>query len=263
MPALFIGHGLPINAGLNNDFSRALKEIRSILPLPSAIVVISAHWSTPDIRITGAQQPRQIFDSIEFQQELHEISYEPPGNPELARHICNSLISSGFQASVDSSRGIDTSVWGILVHMFPEAQIPVIEISLSFHIDTIRIIEVAKSLSFLREKGILIIGSGGLVHNLYEMSKNIDTKALPWALEADRKIAAIIATGSAQALSEFALQNLRQSLALPTPEHILPAIAVLALMQENDRTRFIYEAFQNSTLSLRSFIIEPYYRDER
>jgi 4,5-DOPA dioxygenase extradiol len=164
---------------------------------------------------------------------------------------------------VDPYRGIDTSVWGILIHMFPEAKIPVIEISLSFHIDTIRIIEVGKSIAFLRNEGILIIGSGGLVHNLYEMSKNIDTKAPLWAMEADKKIAAIITSGNAQALSEYVLQNLRQSLAIPTPEHILPAIAILGLMQENDRARFIYEAFQNSTLSLRSFIIEQNDREGR
>lgn len=256
MPAVFIGHGLAINAVLSNDFSRMLQSLSSRLPIPSAIAVISAHWSSPEIRTTGAQRPRQIFDSIEFQQELHEINYEPPGDPSLAAQICELLVSAGLNAAVDPTRGIDTSVWGILVHMYPEAQIPIVEISLSFHIDTTKIITVGRSLSKLRENGVLIIGSGGLVHNLYEMSKNIDTKPPQWAIESDRKITEIIQTGNASALSDYVLQNLDRSAAIPTPEHILPAIAILALKTAEDRVSFVYEAFQNSTVSLRSFVLE-------
>ncbi len=255
MPAVFIGHGLAINAVLMNEFSRALKALGARLPMPSSIAVISAHWSTPEIRVTGAQHPHQMFDSIEFQEELHEITYEPPGDPVLAAHILELLHASKIDASIDSTRGIDTSVWGVLVHMFPDAKIPVVEISLSFHIDTTKIITVGKSLSRLREEGVLILGSGGLVHNLYEMSKNIDTKPPAWAIESDKKITEIIESGSASALSEYVLRNLGRSLAIPTPEHILPAIATLALKTDRDRVTFIYNAFQNSTISLRSFIV--------
>ena len=256
MPAVFIGHGLAINAALTNEFSRALQALGARLPLPSAIAVISAHWSTHEIRVTSTQHPRQIFDSIEFQEELHEITYEPSGDPALAAHIVEMLHTAKIDASLDPTRGIDTGVWGILVHLFPEANIPVVEISLSFHVDTTKIMAVAKSLSTLREEGVLIIGSGGLVHNLYEMSKNIDTKPPSWAVESDRKLAEIIESGSASALSEYVLQNLGQSLAIPTPEHILPAIATLALKTDQDRISLIYDAFQNSTISLRSFIVE-------
>ncbi len=256
MPVVFIGHGLAINAALTNDFSRALQALRTRLPTPIAIAVISAHWSTPEIRITGAQHPRQIFDSIEFQEELHEISYEPPGDPQLAAHIQELFNAANFDASIDQTRGIDTSVWGILVHLFPEAQIPVVEISLSYHIDTTKIIPAARSISRLRDEGVLIIGSGGLVHNPYEMSRNIDTKPPQWALECDKQIAELIETGSSEVLSEYTLQNLGRSKAIPTPEHILPAIAILALKKHEDRVDFFYNAFQNSTISLRSFILE-------
>lgn len=256
MPALFIGHGLAINAALTSDFSRALQAVRGRLPPPSAIAVISSHWSTPDIRVTGAPHPRQIFDSIEFQQELHELCYEPPGDPALAAQIRELLLSGGFSASVDASRGLDTSVWGILIHLFPEATVPVLEISLSYHIDTTRIIAAARSLASLRQRGVLIIGSGGLVYNFNEMSKNIATKPPTWAVESDRTIAGIIEAGSAEAFSEYVLRNLGRSPATPTPEHILPAIATLALKGPTDRVSFVYEGFQNSTVSLRSFVVE-------
>jgi 4,5-DOPA dioxygenase extradiol len=256
MPAIFAGHGLAINAALNNDFAKSLSDITARIPSPSAIAVISAHWSTPEVHVTSAPRPRQMFDSIEFQQELHEISYEPQGDPSLAETICNLLLSSGINAKNDPKRGLDTSVWGILVHMFPDAKIPVVEISLSYHVDTSKIIEVGKALAPLRSRGVLLMGSGGLVHNLYEMSKNIDTKPPVWAIETDKKIAALVQSGDASALSEFTLQNLGHSPAIPTPEHILPAIAVLALKEPEDRVSFFYEAFQNSTVSMRSFVIE-------
>lgn len=256
MPALFVGHGLAINAALNNDFTESLRSLRTRLPSPDAIAVISAHWSTPEVRVTSALSPKQIFDSIEFQEELYAISYAPPGKPDLADTICNLLLTAGINAKTDSTRGIDYGAWGILVHLFPEAQIPVVEISLSYHINTQKIVDVGKALAQLRNERILLIGSGALVQNLFEMNKNINAKAYLWALEADRKIAAIIQAGDASALSEFAIQNLGRSLAMPTPEHILPAIAILAMKQKDDRISFFHESFQNGSISMRSFIIE-------
>lgn len=256
MPVIFVGHGLPINAVLNNDFTKSLRERTMSIPVPQAIAVMSAHWTTPEIHVTSASHPRQIFDSIEFQQELHEIDYEPPGDPALAEAICNLFGSSGISATTDPKRGLDVSVWGVLVHMYPEANIPVVEISLSYHIDTLNIIEVGKALAPLRRRGVLLIGSGGLVHNTYEMNKSINAAPPAWAIEADKQIAEFVQAGDAAALSEFVLQNLDHSSAIPTPEHILPAIAMLALKEPEDHIRFFYEAFQNSTISMRSFIIE-------
>lgn len=256
MPALFVGHGLAINAALNNDFTESLRSLRTRLPSPDAIAVISAHWSTPEVRVTSSPFPKQIFDSIEFQEELYAISYAPPGKPDLADTICSLLLTAGINAKSDSTRGIDYGAWGILVHLFPEAQIPVVEISLSYHIDTKKIVDVGKALAQLRNERILLIGSGALVQNLYEISKNIKAKPYPWALEADRKIAAIIQAGDASALSEFALRNLGRSPAMPTPEHILPAIAILAMKEKDDRISFFHESFQNASISMRSFIIE-------
>ncbi len=256
MPVIFAGHGLPINAALNNDFAKSLNELKTRIPVPLGIAVMAAHWSTPEIHVTSSPRPRQIFDSIEFQQELHEIDYEPPGEPDLAEAICDLLRSSDISAKTDPKRGLDVSVWGILVHMYPEANIPVVEMSLSYHIDTSKIIEVGKALAPLRRRGILLIGSGGLVHNIYEMSKNINTPSPTWATEADKKIATLVQAGDAVALSEFTLQNLGHSPAIPTPEHILPAIAALALKEPEDHVSFFYESFQNATVSMRSFLIE-------
>lgn len=255
MPVIFAGHGLPINAALDNDFAASLHELKTRIPVPAAVAVMSSHWISPEVQVTSAPQPRQIFDSIEFQQELHEIGYEPPGAPDLAETICDLLRSSGINAKTDSKRGLDTSVWGLLVHMFPDAQIPVVEISLSYHVDTSRIIKVGKALAPLRTRGVLLIGSGGLVHNIYEMSKDINTKPPAWAMETDKKIAALVQSGDAAALSEFTLQNLGRSPAIPTPEHILPAIAVLAMKEPEDHVSFFHDSFQNSTVSMRSFII--------
>lgn len=257
MPAIFVGHGLPINAALTNDYARALGQVAAKIPVPEAILVLSAHWSTPGICVTSSPLPRQMFDSIEFQQELNEINYDPPGAPELAEAICGLLRDSGFNACVNPKRGLDTSVWGVLVHMYPQATIPVVEMSLSYHIDTSKIILVGKALATLRHRGILIIGSGGLIHNIYEMSKNINTKPPAWAEEADRKIAAFIQGGDVLSLSEFTLQNLGRSPAIPTVEHILPALAILAMQEPDDHVSFFYEAFQNSTISMRSFIVGP------
>jgi 4,5-DOPA dioxygenase extradiol len=256
MPIIFVGHGLAINAVLHNDFATALHELTVSFPPPQAIAVMSAHWVTPEIHVTGASHPHQIFDSIEFQQELLEISYKPPGEPALAEDIRNLLRTQHIPAKTDPTRGLDGGVWGILVHMYPVANIPVVEISLSYHVDASKIVEVGKALAPLRRRGVLLMGSGGLVHNMYEMNKGINTTPPPWAIEADKKIAALIQAGNASALSEFVKQNLGRSAAIPTPEHILPAIAMLALKDPEDHVRFFYESFQNSTLSMRSFIIE-------
>jgi len=256
MPLLFVGHGSEINLILDNSFTRSLREIAASIPRPRAIAVISPHWCTPEIRTTSAEFPVQMYDTINFKEELHGIEYAPRGDPSLASRICELLLAAGFNARTDSSRGLDIATWGVVRYLYPEPTIPVVEISLSYKIDASEMAKAGKALAPLREEGVLLIGSGNLIHNLSEASINLDIKPYPWARETDRAISELLTHLDAAAFADFVMQKLRNTPSIPTPEHILPAVAIVGAASPGDRLRYFHESFQNASISMRSFIIE-------
>jgi 4,5-DOPA dioxygenase extradiol len=261
MPVLFIGHGSPMNIILKNDFTQRLLELGEELPKPETILVISAHWLTDGTFITGAEKPKTIYDFYRFPDELYQQNYPAPGSPNNAKMI-SELINNPV-IKLDYSWGLDHASWAILKHIYPKADLPVIEMSLNYspyngwkRPSLHYFYDLAKQLAPLREKDILIIGSGNLVHNLRVVDmKNMYAKPYEWAIEFDEKVKADLLDGNHKDLLDCQNMNLSTSLSIPTLDHYLPMIFAIGLQENNDPLEFIYEGFQNRSVSMRCFKI--------
>jgi 4,5-DOPA dioxygenase extradiol len=251
-PALFIGHGSPMNALAANSYTRDLQKLGSDLPEPEAIVVISAHWQTRGTMITGAVQPEQIYDFYGFPPELYKIIYRAPGALEIAKLIAES-VGDGI-IKVHDSRGIDHAAWAVLKHMYPLQVIPVLELSLDVDRDWKEHLELAKKLLPLRSKNILIMGSGNIVHNLSDFAWEEDAPHFPWAVEFDELVKNALLKKDIGLLLDYKKLGPLAHRAVPTDEHYLPMLYVLGLMQEHEKPVFVHESIQNGSISMRSFI---------
>ncbi len=251
MPVLFVGHGSPTNAIEDNEFSRAWADAAREIPGPRAIVCISAHWETDGTRVTAMEQPRTIHDFYGFPRELYEKQYPAPGYPALARLMQESIIGTRIQPDLD--RGLDHGTWSVLSRMFPEADIPVIQLSLdrtwgpAFHYG------LGKELKALRNKGILLVGSGNMVHNLRLMVW--EETAYDWAVEFDETLKRLILAGDHDAIVNYQQLGRAAHLAVPTNEHFLPLLYVLAMQDEGDGIRFFADKVTLGSMSMRSMII--------
>lgn len=254
MPAYFIGHGSPMNIFLEGPYAADLREQAESLPKPAAILVISAHWTTPQVRITASASPRQIYDFIGFPEEFYKFVYETPGYPELASSVGSLLEASGKPCIQDPSHGIDHAAWAVLSHMYPEADIPVLELSLSYHLRPIEWFDIGKALSPLREEGILIIGSGNIVHNLYEFDYEMNVEPYPWAVTFNTLVKDKLAKMDKQALASFAVPVQASKRAVPTPDHYLPLLAAAGTMEGMETASVFHESFQNGSVAMTSFI---------
>jgi 4,5-DOPA dioxygenase extradiol len=259
MPVLFIGHGSPMNIVLSNRFTRSLAELGRTLPRPDAIMVISAHWLTRGTFVTCMDRPRMIYDFYGFPQELYRVKYECPGSPVHAKRVTElEHVSGAIQC--DQSWGLDHASYSVLRHLFPAADIPVFEMSLDYTYND-RIpkplqyyYDLGKKLRALRDWGVLIIGSGNIVHNLRLIDPDLDATPFEWAEEADESMKSHLAAGEYRDL--IAYQSLDQaSRAIPTLDHYLPMIYAIALQEEGETIRFIHEGFQHGSISMRSFRI--------
>ncbi len=260
MPVLFIGHGSPLNIILKNDFTSALAKLGRELPKPKAIMVISAHWLTRGTYVTCMERPRTIYDFYGFPQELYEIKYPSPGAPEQAGLVKESVKKVPIKCNSDW--GLDHASWAILKHMYPEADIPVFEMSLDYSFNEWNPkplqyhYELASGLAGLREKGILIIGSGNVVHNLGLIDfRNMDAKTYDWAVEFDEKLKFNLLHKNHRELINYKNMGEAASLAVPTLDHYLPLIYAIALQERNEPLTFVYEGFQNASISMRCFQI--------
>ena len=218
MPVLFIGHGSPMNAIEDSEFSRAWAEAARSLPEPQAILCVSAHWETDGTHVTAMEQPKTIHDFYGFPPALFEKNYPAPGSPGLARMTQEMLHESGVELDVDW--GLDHGAWAVLCRMFPKADIPVIQLSLDQRKEPAFHYELGRELRGLRKKGVLIIGSGNMVHNLREMAWE-DT-AYDWTLEFDARMKDLILSGDHKAIIHYSKLGRSARLAVPTPEHYLP-----------------------------------------
>ncbi len=252
-PVLFIGHGSPMNAIEDNEFTEGWKEVAGSFPEPEAIVCVSAHWETKGTQLTAMKSPETIHDFGGFPRELYEVQYPAPGNPELA-HEVKKMISM-TDAGLDDLWGLDHGCWSVLRRMYPAANIPVIQLSLNYQQPVKFHYDIARELAPLRKKGVLIIGSGNMVHNLRLVSREYLNKpgfAFEWAAEASTKMKSFILSDDHKSLINYRSQGREFELAIPTPEHYLPLIFVMGLKDEGDLVTLFNDKAVGGSLTMTS-----------
>lgn len=254
MPVLFVGHGNPMNAIEQNEFTDSWTEIGSSLPVPTAVLCISAHWETHGTYLTSMLQPQTIHDFGGFPPELFEVQYPAPGNPELASEIKQSIIPQNVKLD-DKEWGLDHGAWSVIKHIYPNANIPVVQLSINHNQPPTYHYLLAKQLAFLRSKGVLIIGSGNLVHNLRNVDWQQPESGYDWALEANEKMKTFIADGNHQQLIDFRKQGKAFDMAIPTAEHYIPILYALALQAKSDEITFFNDKLMMGSLSMTSVMI--------
>lgn len=251
MPVLFVGHGNPMNAIERNAFHHSWEELGRRLPRPKAVLCISAHWETRGVYLTASERPETIHDFYGFPKALFDLRYPAPGDPHLARRTAELL--NGARVRLDPGRGLDHGAWSVLVAMYPNADIPVVQLSLdtsqpgSFHYG------IARQLAPLRDEDILILGSGNIVHNLRLFSFH-DPNPLDWAAHCDQEIKRRVIAREHEALMSYDTLGSNASLAIPTPEHYLPLLYALALQDEGEALSF-FNSTVLSSISMTSVLI--------
>jgi len=255
MPVLFLGHGSPMNAIEENEFVTGFRNVAKEIPLPNAILCISAHWETKGTLVTAMENPPTIHDFGGFPQALFDVQYPAPGNPELALET-QSLITS-TEVGLDDKWGLDHGAWSVIKHLYPNADIPVIQMSLDYRQGPQFHYELGQQISALREKGVLIIGSGNIVHNLrmVEWRRLNETYGYDWAIEANENMKRLILNGDHKPLINFRLQGKAWDLAIPTPEHYLPLLYTLALQDKNEEVKLFNDKPVAGSLTMTSLKI--------
>ena len=253
MPVLFVGHGSPMNGIEVNEFSNQWTELAKQIDRPNAVLVISAHWYTKGTRITAMDFPPTIHDFGGFPQALFEVQYPAPGSPGLAAETASLIHSTN--AVLDHDWGLDHGTWSIVRHMYPNADIPVLQLSIDYTKPASFHYELAKELYLLRNKGILIMGSGNMVHNLRMIAW--DKMELPgygfdWALRMNETFKNLIQNGDHKALMEYEKLGKDALLAIPTPEHYLPLIYTLGLTSKQDQINFFNDKAVAGSLTMTS-----------
>ena len=256
MPLLFLGHGSPMNAIEENEFVKGFRKVGREISRPKAILCISAHWETKGTHVTAMESPRTIHDFGGFPKELLEVQYPAPGNPQLASET--KKIIKKTDVTLDDKWGLDHGAWSVIKHLYPDASVPVIQLSLDYTKPPQYHFELAKELSILRQKGVLIVGSGNMVHNLRMVAwdKLNSPYAFDWAKEANEKMKSMILEENFKSLVDFKKQGKAFELAIPTPEHYLPLLYVLALKDKNDETSIFNDQPVGGSLTMTSVKFE-------
>lgn len=256
MPVLFLGHGNPMNAIEENEFVTSFKKLGKELVRPNVILCISAHWETNGTFVTGMQNPRTIHDFGAFPKALFDVQYPAPGSPELAQQTKDIITKTEIE--LDDRWGLDHGAWTVIKHLYPNADIPVIQMSIDRSKSAKYHYELAKELSHLREKGVLIIGSGNMIHNLRLAAFNRINEqfAYDWAKEATEKMNHYILTSDHEKLINFKSQGKAFDLAIPTPEHYLPLLYALALKEKNEKVTLFNDKPIAGSLTMTSIKIE-------
>lgn len=249
-PVIFIGHGSPMNALADNSFTRTLQRLGTTLPRPEAILVVSAHWMTRGTWVTAMAQPKTIHDFYGFPKALFDVQYPAPGSPEFAE-----LVKQTAQAPVQEDPqewGLDHGTWSVLRHMYPQADIPVLQLSLNMSEGPDFHLRLGEELRPLRNKGVLILGSGNLVHNLRKIRWEEQAPAFEWASEFDQWIKARLEKRDAKSILHGFADTEAGRLSVPTQDHYLPLHYILGASDHQDELRFEYEEIQNGSISMRS-----------
>lgn len=251
MPVLFIGHGSPMNGIEDNEFSSKWAGIAKDIPQPKAVLVISAHWFTRGTHITAMDLPKTIHDFGGFPQALFDVQYPAPGDPALALEAAGLVYSATVE--LDHDWGLDHGAWTVVKHMYPEANIPVLQLSIDYTKDANYHYNLAKELYQLRRKGVLILGSGNMVHNLRMMSwEMINGGGFDWALEMNDKFKSLILNKEHQQLANYKNLGAAAMLAIPTPEHYLPLMYTLGLQNVKEDVSLFNDKAVGGSLTMTS-----------
>jgi len=256
MPVLFVGHGSPMYAIEENEFVENWRRLGDLLPKPKAIIAVSAHWETLGTQVTAMQNPPTIHDFGGFPSELYEIQYPAPGNPELAKETIKTVVSSTVLA--DEKWGLDHGTWSVIRRIYPNADIPIVQLSLDYDKSPKEHYKLAKELASFREKGVLIVGSGNIVHNLRQVAwdKTDDEEfGFDWAIEANEKIKKLIRENDHKALIDYHLLGKEVQMAAPTPDHYLPLLYALALKSDDEEVEFFNDKAVMGSLTMTSLKI--------
>jgi 4,5-DOPA dioxygenase extradiol len=256
MPVLFLGHGSPMNAIEENEFVEGFRKIEEKIPRPDAILCISAHWETYGTWVSASENPETIHDFGGFPEALYRVQYPAPGSPDLAAKVRNLIRKT--QVNPDLKRGLDHGAWSVIKHLYPKADIPVIQLSLDRRQTPHYQYALAGELISLREKGILIIGSGNIVHNLRLVAWDklgASEYGYDWAMEVKEKVNSFILAGDHESLINYNLQDKAFELAIPTPEHFLPLLYVLALKEGNENITLFNDEAVGGSLTMTSVMI--------
>lgn len=251
LPAIFLGHGNPMNALAENAYTRGWRAFGAGIERPSAVLCISAHWYVPGTRVTAMDRPRTIHDFGGFPRELYEVRYAAPGSPALAERVRAMLAPT--TVGWDEDWGLDHGAWSVLVHVFPDAGVPVVQLSIdetqppAFHY------ELGRRLAPLRNEGVLVVGSGNLVHNLeaYGWGRRA-VEPFPWALRFEARARDLMSAGDDAALVEYEALGDDAVLSVPTPEHYLPLLYVLGMRRQGERVSFPVEGVDGGSISMLS-----------
>jgi len=257
MPVLFLGHGSPMNAIEENEFVHGFRKVGQEINKPRAIICISAHWETKGTYVTAMDNPKTIHDFRGFPPELFNVQYPAPGSPELAKETKKMISKANIK--LDEHWGLDHGAWSVIKHLYPNADIPTIQLSLDYSQTAQYHFELARELYTLRHKGILIIGSGNMVHNLGMVAWNRlsgDPYAFDWAREANEKMKSKILINDVQSLIDYEKQGSAFALAIPTPEHYLPLLYALALKDKDDEITLFNDQPVGGSISMTSVIFE-------
>ncbi len=257
MPVLFLGHGSPMNAIEENEFVTGFRNIGKNIPKPKAILVISAHWETRGTFVTAMKKPRTIHDFGGFPKALFDVQYPAPGSPELANET-KELIKK-TSVGLDDKWGLDHGAWSVVKHLYPLADVPIIQMSIDYTQNAQYHYDLAKELAALRNKGVLIVGSGNMVHNLGMLAwekLNATEYGFDWAIEASTKMKQFILNNDHKSLINFQSQGKAFDLAIPSPEHYLPMIYSLALKDENEKVTLFNDKAVAGSLTMTSIKID-------
>ena len=250
MPIIFVGHGSPLNAIEDNEYTRKWEEVGKSIPKPKAILAISAHWFTSGTRVSDIENPKIVYDMYGFPRELYQVKYPVKGDPHLAR-LAQDLISS--EVSIDNEWGIDHGTWSVLVKMYPNADIPVVQLSVNRYASPEEHFKIGQELASLREQGILIFASGNVVHNLsmvdWEMQGGYD-----WAEDFDSYIKESIANGKFTNVINYKTSEKKWNEAIPTPEHFNPLLYALGASNASDKVTIFNNSSVMGSLSMTSYL---------
>jgi 4,5-DOPA dioxygenase extradiol len=252
MPALFVGHGNPMNALENTPYSQAWRKAGEDLARPAGVVVVSAHWYRKGVAVTAMEQPRTIHDFYGFPQELYAVRYPAPGSPALARRVARLL--EPVDVTLDDAWGFDHGTWSVLVHLFPSADVPVVQLAIdatqpaAFHWN------LGAALAPLRDDGILVVGSGNIVHNLRLADFGYGHAGYDWAVRFDENLRTAIEAGDRDAMIAYDRRP-EGALAVPTPDHYLPLLYAAAARRPGEAVTTIVEGMEAGSLSMRSIRI--------
>lgn len=251
MPMMFVGHGSPMNAIEDNPYTRSWREMAESIPKPTSIVSISAHWYTKGTKIMNEENPKTIYDMYGFPKELYEVLYHAPGNPKLAVAAKN-LISK--QSAFDNSWGIDHGTWSVLVHMYPEREVPVFQISIDASAPPEVHYQIGKDLKSLRHQGVLLFGTGNIVHNLGMVDWGMKDSGFDWAYQFDDFVKENIENRNHEKILHYLSLGGAARLAVPMPDHFNPILYILGASDEEDQVSIYNNSCTMGSLSMTSYL---------